>query len=39
MSELVLETNEIIPESWVTTELDNCVEILDGKRIPINSGE
>ena len=30
---------EELPKGWVCANLENCVEILDGKRIPINSGE
>jgi len=39
MSKLVLEKSNELPHSWIKTELDNCVHILDGKRTPINSGE
>jgi len=38
MSELVLKKlNLNLPQGWTTTTLENCVEILDGKRIPVNS--
>ncbi len=37
MSELILE--QTLPKSWIKTNLENVVEILDGKRIPINSRE
>jgi len=38
---LVLEKNKEndLPSGWVSTQLENVVEILDGKRIPINSKE
>lgn len=26
-----------LPKGWVWTELKNCVEILDGKRVPVNA--
>ncbi len=31
--------NGELPKGWVWTSLDNCVNILDNKRIPINSEE
>lgn len=37
MSKLVLECT--LPKNWTKTNLENTVEILDGKRIPINSRE
>jgi len=30
---------EEIPETWEITSLENCCNILDSKRVPINSGE
>ncbi len=37
MIELVLEKNNDLPNTWIRTSFETCVEILDGKRIPINS--
>jgi type I restriction enzyme, S subunit len=34
-----LEKNNELPDGWVETNLETCVEILDSKRIPINSRE
>ncbi len=36
--ELIIEKDNL-PEGWIRTELKNCVEILDSRRIPINSSE
>ncbi len=36
--ELVFE-NDNLPKGWIETKLENCIEILDSKRIPINSSE
>ncbi|GED21591.1 restriction endonuclease subunit S [Halomonas halmophila] len=32
-------SERVVPEGWVLTELENCVEILDSQRIPVNSKE
>ena len=34
-----MEKNNELPDGWVETNLETCVEILDSKRIPINSRE
>ncbi|KFM18347.1 Type-1 restriction enzyme EcoBI specificity protein [Marine Group I thaumarchaeote SCGC AAA799-P11] len=34
-----MEKNESLPKGWINTTFEKCVEILDGKRIPINSKE
>ena len=38
MNELVFEENKL-PLCWIRINLENCVEILDSRRIPINSSE
>ena len=30
---------EGLPEGWTKTNLENCINILDSKRVPINSNE
>lgn len=39
MSDVMLEKNKELPTSWVKTKLENCVHILDDRRIPINSSQ
>jgi type I restriction enzyme, S subunit len=34
-----LKKNNKLPKGWLKTELKNCTDILDSKRIPINSTE
>ncbi|SRR5579875_414823 len=39
MNEISVEKYEVLPIGWIKTKLEDCVEILDSKRIPINSSE
>jgi type I restriction enzyme S subunit len=34
-----LEVSNNLPKGWTITELENCIDILDGQRVPVNSQE
>jgi type I restriction enzyme S subunit len=37
--EIQPELQRNLPNSWSVTQLENCVDILDGQRVPVNSSE